>query len=66
MTNNPDDTGMGPAPPETVELWIRAGKRMDRDILESFVRRTWATWDPASLGPLQEAVDARRAELDAS
>jgi len=30
----------GPAPPETVELWIRAVKRFDREILEPFVRRT--------------------------
>jgi uncharacterized protein YbdZ (MbtH family) len=60
-----DDTGMGPAPPETVALWVSAVRRTSREAIESFVQRTWARWDPASLGPVRAAVDARRAELDA-
>jgi hypothetical protein len=58
------DAGLGPAPPETVALWIRAVARMRREALESFVQRTWRTWDAESLRDLQVAVDARRAELD--
>ena len=54
---------MGDAPAETVALGVEAVK-MDRDILESFVRRTWRTWSAGSLRPLLEAVEARRAELD--
>ena len=59
-----DDDTFGDAPLETVELWIRAVRKMDRDILEPFVRRTWRTWSAASLRPLAAAVEARRAELD--
>jgi hypothetical protein len=39
-------------------------RRMDRDILESFVRRTWAAWSATSLRPLATAVAAQRAELE--
>jgi hypothetical protein len=58
------DDALGDAPAETVELWIRAVRRMDREVLESFVRRTWSTWSAASLRPLAPVVEARRAELD--
>jgi len=37
---------------------------MDRDALDSFVRRMWRTWSPTSLRPLAVAVDIRRAQLD--
>lgn len=62
LTVEPDD--LAAAPPESVEVWIRAVRRMDRDTLDSFVRRTWRTWSPESLRPVALAVDARRAELD--
>ena len=52
--------------PETVALWVRHVRRTDRKVLESFIQRRWATWDPESLRLLQAAVDAGRAELDAS
>ena len=48
-------------PRETLELWIRAVRTMDREVLESFLRRTWSA---ASLRPLAAAVEARRGELD--
>ncbi len=47
-------------PRETLELWIRAVRTMDREVLESFKR----TWSAASLRPLAAAVEARRGELD--
>jgi hypothetical protein len=55
---------LGCAPPESVVRWLSAVRRMDRDALDSFVRRTWRTWRAESLRPLAVAVDARRSELD--
>jgi len=64
MPADPDRPDLGQAPPESVELWIRAVRTMDREVLESFVRRTWRAWSAASLRPLAAAVEKRRAELD--
>lgn len=41
----------GPAPPESVELWIRLVRTMDDPMLADFVRRTWRTWDQLRSGP---------------
>ena len=57
------ETGMGSAPPETVQLWCDAVKTMGPDELESFAQRTFATWDRASLGDLRRAIERRRREL---
>jgi hypothetical protein len=59
-----DDTiGIGPAPPETVALWVKPVATMDPDELADFEARTFATWDRASLGAVRIAVDRRRREL---
>jgi hypothetical protein len=57
------ETGMGPAPPETVRLSCDAVKTMGPDELESFEHRTFAAWDRASLGELRRAIERRRKEL---
>ena len=44
-----DDTGVGPAPAESVALWVKAVASMGPDELESFEQRTFATWDRVSL-----------------
>jgi hypothetical protein len=59
-----DPLDLTAAPAESVEKWIRAVRAMDRDTLDSFVRRTWRTWSAASLRPVAAAVDTRRAQLD--
>ena len=59
-----DPLDLGAAPAGSLDVWLRAVRSMDRDTLDSFVRRTWRTWSAASLRPLAIAVDARRAELD--
>lgn len=58
-----DDTGVGPAPPETVALWVKLVGSMGPDELDDFERRTFATWDRASLGDLRQAIQRRRKEL---
>jgi len=45
-----DDTGVGPAPPETVALWVKRVAIMRAEELDHFERRTFAAWDRASLG----------------
>ena len=57
------ETGVGPAPAETVALWVKAVATMGPDELESFAQRTFATWDRASLGDLWRAIERRRREL---
>ena len=57
------ETGVGNAPKETVALWVKAVASMEPDELESFERRTFATWDGASLGDLRRAIERRRHEL---
>ena len=58
-----DDTGVGPAPPEPVALWVARGQSMGPDELDDFERRTFAAWDRASLGDLRRAIERRRWEL---
>ena len=60
---DPDASGMGAAPPETIALWCDLVKSMGPDELESFAQRTFATWDRASLGDLRRAIERRRQEL---
>jgi len=64
--DNPrEDTGVSPAPPETVALWVKAVASMGPDELASFEHRTFAAWDRASLGDLRRAIERRRKELGA-
>jgi hypothetical protein len=58
------ETGVGPAPAETVALWVAAVAVMGPDELESFEQRTFAVWDPRSLGDLRRALERRRREFD--
>lgn len=58
-----DESGVGPAPPETVQMWCEAVKRMSREALDSFERRTFRQWDSDSLGVLRVAIQRRRQEL---
>ena len=37
-----DDTGVGPAPPETVVIWVQLVGSMGLDELESFEHRMFA------------------------
>jgi len=64
MRADPDPLCLGAAPAELVETWIRSVRMMDRDALALFVRRTWRSWDSASLRALAAAVDTRRSQLD--
>ena len=58
-----DDTGVGPALPETVALWVKLVAAMGPDELADFEERTFRTWDRASLSALRIAIDRRRREL---
>ena len=58
-----EETGVGPAPPETVRLWCEMVKSMGPDELDSFERRTYKTWDRASLADLTAAIRHRRHQL---
>jgi hypothetical protein len=60
-----DNTGVGPAPPETVALWVDLVASMGPDEINDFERRTFAAWDRASLGDLRRAIERRRRELRA-
>lgn len=64
MWTESDPVDLGPAPLESIAPWMQAVRTMDRDALDSFVRRMWRTWSAASLRPLAVAVDMRRAQLD--
>jgi hypothetical protein len=55
--------GIGPAPPETVALWVKLDATMGPDELADFERRTFAAWDRESLGDLRIAIHRRRREL---
>ena len=59
-----DDTGEGPALPETVRLWCDAVRAMGPDELTNFEERTFRQWDRASLGELRRAIERRRREFD--
>lgn len=54
---------VGPAPPETVALWVTLVASMGPDELDSFERRTFPAWDRESLGDLRIAIQRRRREL---
>ena len=58
-----DDTGAGPAPRETVALWVKAVASMGPDELADFEERTIRQWDRASLGDLRRAIERRRRGL---
>jgi hypothetical protein len=58
-----DDTGVGPAPPETVTLWVNLVATMGPDELADFEERTFRQWDRASLFDLRRAIERRRREL---
>ncbi|HTK54659.1 MAG TPA: hypothetical protein VL308_22360 [Gemmatimonadaceae bacterium] len=60
----PDDTGVGPAPPETVALWVKLVVTMGPDELADFEARTFKQWHRASLSALRIAIDRRRRELE--
>ena len=58
-----DDTGVGPAPPDTVALWVNLVATMGPDELADFEERTFCQWDRASLFDLRRAIERRRREL---
>jgi len=58
-----DATGVGPAPVETVRMWVGLVAAMGPDELASFEERTFKTWDRASLGDVRCAIQQRRREL---
>src|SRR6478736_3420183 len=58
-----EDTGVGPAPPETVALWVKLVATMGPDGLADFEARTFKQWDRPSLSALRIAIDRRRREL---
>ena len=57
------DTGVGPASRETVELLVKFVAEMGLDELADFEERTFRQWGRASLGDLRRAIDRRRREL---
>jgi|SRR5215204_3285968 len=57
------ETGVGPAPAETVALWVKAVATMGPDELASFAERTYRQWDRTSLGDLRRAIERRRREF---
>jgi len=59
----PEDTGVGPAPPETVALWVKLVATMGPDELEDVEARTFKQWDRTSLGDLRRAIERRWREL---
>ncbi len=58
-----EDTGVGPAPPQTVALWVKLVAGMGPDELAEFEARTFKQWDRGSLSALRIAIDRRRKEL---
>ena len=61
--NATQDTGVGPAPPETVALWVNLVATMGPDELADFEERTFRQWDRASLFDLRRAIERRRREF---
>jgi len=59
----PEDAGVGPAPPETLALWVKLVATMGPDELTDFEERTFKQWGRASLSALRVAIDRRRREL---
>jgi hypothetical protein len=64
LTKENDDSGVGPAPPETVRMWIELVNRMDAERLENFVTRIRRQWAADGMPELDAAVRARRAALE--
>ena len=64
-STNKDDTGVGPAPAESVKLWVEAVASMGPDQLADFEERTFRQWDGASLGDLRRAIERRWKHLGA-
>jgi len=58
-----EDTGVGPASPETVALWVKLVATMGPDELEDVEARTFKQWDRTSLGDLRRAIERRWREL---
>ena len=59
----PNDAGVGPAPLETVAVWVNLVATMGPDELADFEERTFRRWERASLGDLRWAIQQRRREL---
>src|SRR5215207_2759767 len=57
------ETGVGPAPAETIAIWVKAVATMGPDELASFAERTYRQWDRTSLGELRRAIERRRREF---
>ena len=58
-----DETGVGPAPVETVALWVSLVATMGPDAPADFEERTFREWDRESLFDLRRAIERRRKEL---
>jgi len=58
-------SGVGPAPAETVALWIQRVQSMELDEIADIERRIFRDGDRASLGGLRHAIQWRRRELAA-
>lgn len=58
-----DATGVEPAPPEAVALWVKLVATMGPDELADFEALTFRAWDRASLSALRIAIDRRRREF---
>jgi hypothetical protein len=64
MVERPDESPeLGDVPAGLMEVWIDAVARMDVEVLDSFITRMRKNWAASALGPLEEAVACRRAEL---
>src|SRR4029450_5289442 len=63
VSGDPQETGVGPAPPETVALWVKRVATMRADEVDEFERRTFRDWHPASLGDLRRAIQQRPRKL---
>ena len=61
--NDTQDTGVGPAPPDTVAIWVELVATMGPDELSDFEERTFRQWTRASLGEVRRAIERRRKEL---
>jgi len=59
VSDDPQETGVGPAPPETVALWVKRVATMRADEVDEFERHTFTAWDQRSLGDLWRAIDLR-------
>ena len=60
-----DDSGVGPASPETVALWVKRVAAMSADELADFEERTFRQWDRSSLGDVRRAIERRRRQFRA-